>query len=257
MDYNYLGFDINIGKTKPENIVHKEVACPFCDVKNLTNILDMKDDMILLENKYQVLQNAYQLLIIEGKECNIDIPDYSLEYMQKLMHFSINHWLNLIKSQKYQTVLFFKNHGPMSGGTMRHPHMQIVGLHNLIFKNMCDTRQFEGITIAEKNNVLLNLSTKPRVGFTEINIIMHGLNDIDTLAEFVQIGVDYIMHHFSANCNSYNLFFYLIEGNIHVKIMPRFPTSPLFIGYNIELVPNNLNEIAKQIKQLYFDKKND
>ena len=39
--------------------------------------------------------------------------------------------------------------------------------------------------------------------------------------------------------------------------MPRFPTSPLFIGYNIELVPNNLNDIAKQIKQLYFDKKND
>lgn len=39
--------------------------------------------------------------------------------------------------------------------------------------------------------------------------------------------------------------------------MPRFATSPLFIGYNIELVPNNLQEIAKHIKQLYFDKKND
>lgn len=103
----------------------------------------------------------------------------------------------------------------------------------------------------------MNLSTKPRVGFTEINVIMKGLNDIDTLAEFVQIGVDYIMNHFSVNCSSYNLFFYLIEGNIHVKIMPRFATSPLFIGYNIELVPNNLQEIAKHIKQLYFDKKND
>ena len=94
-------------------------------------------------------------------------------------------------------------------------------------------------------------------GFTEVNVIMQGLNDIDTLAEFVQIGVDYIMNHFSVNCSSYNLFFYLIEGNIHVKIMPRFATSPLFIGYNIELVPNNLQEIAKHIKQLYFDKKND
>lgn len=101
----------------------------------------------------------------------------------------------------------------------------------------------------------MNLSTKPRVGFTEVNVIMQGLNDIDTLAEFVQIGVDYIMNHFSVNCSSYNLFFYLIEGNIHVKIMPRFATSPLFIGYNIELVPNNLQGIAKHIKQLYFDKK--
>ena len=35
MEYNYLGFDINIGKSKPENIVHREVACPFCDVKSL------------------------------------------------------------------------------------------------------------------------------------------------------------------------------------------------------------------------------
>lgn len=109
----------------------------------------------------------------------------------------------------------------------------------------------------QKNNVVMNLSTKPRVGFTEVNVIMQGLNDIDTLAEFVQIGVDYIMNHFSVNCSSYNLFFYLIEGNIHVKIMPRFATSPLFIGYNIELVPNNLQGIAKHIKQLYFDKKND
>ena len=38
--------------------------------------------MILLENKYQVLQEAYQLLIIEGSECNADIPDYTLEHMQ-------------------------------------------------------------------------------------------------------------------------------------------------------------------------------
>lgn len=55
----------------------------------------------------------------------------------------------------------------------------IVGIKNLSFKNMCDKRQFEGIKIAEKNNVIMNLSTKPRVGFTEINVIMKGLNDID------------------------------------------------------------------------------
>ena len=30
--------DINIGKSKPENIVHREVACPFCDVKKFKKI---------------------------------------------------------------------------------------------------------------------------------------------------------------------------------------------------------------------------
>lgn len=257
MEYNYLGFDINIGRTKPENIIHKDAACPFCDVANLTNIIEIQDDMILLENKYQVLQDAYQLLIIEGSQCNADIPDYSLEHMCALMRFCIKHWLKVIESKKYKTVLFFKNHGPLSGGTMRHPHMQIVGLKNLSSKNMWDKRQFEGTEIARENKVIMNLSTKPRVGFTEINVIMQGLDDIDTMAKYLQMGVDYIMNHFSANCSSYNLFFYLVDDCIYAKIMPRFATSPLFIGYNIELVPNNLNEIAAHIKELYFTEKND
>ncbi len=256
MEYNYLGFRIDVGKTKPENIVHKEAACPFCDVDSLQNIFEKKDNMIFLENKYQVLENAYQLLIIETDKCNLDMPDYTREHMHKLMRFAIGHWLNLIDSKKYQTVLMFKNHGPLSGGTMRHPHMQIIGLDKLKASNMYDKRQFEGMLIQEKESVTLNLSTKPRVGFTEINIVMRDKKDIDILADYVQIGVDYITHHF-AHCESYNLFFYLIEGCICVKVMPRFATSPLFIGYNIELVPNNISDIANEIKKLYFSSQSD
>lgn len=252
MDYNYLGFNIDIGKTKPENIVHREAACPFCDVKSLQNVFEIKDNMILLENKYQVLQDAYQLLVIETDKCDEDMPNYTKEHMHKLMRFSIGHWLDMINSKKYKTVLMFKNHGPMSGGTMRHPHMQIVGLKNLSDTHMYDIRQFEGTIIHQENSVELNLSTKPRVGFTEINIIMGDKKDIDILADYVQIGVDYIMNHFAV-CSSYNLFFYLIEGKICVKVMPRFATSPLFIGYNIELVPNNIERIANEIKKLYFN----
>lgn len=99
MEYNYLGFNIDIGRTKPENIVHRDAACPFCDVASLTNIIDVQDDMILLENKYQVLQDAYQLLIIEGSQCDADIPDYSLEHMCALMRFSLKHWLKVIDSK--------------------------------------------------------------------------------------------------------------------------------------------------------------
>lgn len=251
MDYNYLGFRIDVGKTKPENIVHKDAPCPFCDTKNLKNIFEVEDNIILLENKYQVLEDAYQLLIIETDKCHADIPDYTKEHMHKLMRFAIRHWQKMIASHKYKTVLMFKNHGSLSGGTMRHPHMQIVGLKNLNSVHMCDKKQFEGTIIQEQNSVTLNLSTKPRVGFTEINIIMKDNKDIDILADFVQIGVDYLMNHFEF-CQSYNLFFYMIEGNICVKVMPRYPTSPLFIGYNIELVPNNLNDIASEIKKIYF-----
>ncbi len=252
MEHNYLDFNIDVGKSKPENIVHKNNTCPFCDVEHLTNIIDTKGNMILLENKYQVLQGAYQLLVIESDKCDDDIPNYTAEHMHDLMHFAIGHWLKMLDSKEYKSVLFFKNHGPLSGGTMRHPHMQIIGIKERKLKDVYDTRQFEGYMLHTKNSVTMNLSTKPRVGFTEINIIMEDLQDIDTLADHLQIGVDYIMHHFAANCNSYNLFFYLIEGKIYVKIMPRFATSPLFIGYNIELVPNNLEQMANEIKSIYF-----
>ena len=117
---------------------------------------------------------------------------------------------------------------------------------NLEFENMCDKRQFEGIKIAAKNNVVMNLSTKPRVGFTEVNVIMQGLNDIDTLAEFVQIGVDYIMNHFSVNCSSYNLFFYLIEGNIHVKIMPRLR----HLHYSLAIISNLCQITYKRLQSI-------
>ncbi|WP_429877890.1 DUF4931 domain-containing protein [Fictibacillus sp. NRS-1165] len=32
-------------------------------------------------------------------------------------------WKKSIQSGHYQFVIFFKNHGPYSGGTLRHPHM--------------------------------------------------------------------------------------------------------------------------------------
>ena len=92
----------------------------------------------------------------------------------------------------------------------------------------------------------MNLSTKPRVGFTEVNVIMQGLNDIDTLAEFVQIGVDYIMNHFSVNCSSYNLFFYLIEGNIHVKIMLDLQHH----HYSLAIISNLCQIIYKRLQNI-------
>lgn len=253
MDYNYLGFDIGIGRTKPENIVHKNAACPFCDVKNLTNIIETNGDIILLKNKYQVLQDSYQLLIIESSRCEDDIPDYTPEHMHKLIRFAVKHWQQIIAGGKYKSVLMFKNHGPLSGGTMRHPHMQIIGINNLPYKNMYDMVHFEGRTIAQKNTVVMNISTKPRIGFTELNLKLADLADIDTLADFIQISVDFIMHYFGSH-SSYNIFYYHIDGSIYVKIMPRFATSPLFIGYNIELVPNNIEEIIEYIQQHYFNK---
>ena len=127
MDINLALFNTNIGRQKPENIVHSEAACPFCEPDKLTGIIETDGDIILLKNKYNVLEGADQFVLIEGSECWADMPDYTPEHMHRLIAFGMRHWARLRRSGKYEAVLFFKNYGHYSGGTIRHPHMQLVG----------------------------------------------------------------------------------------------------------------------------------
>ena len=39
MVHTHLVFDTGIGRKKPENIVHKEASCPFCDRQGLSGVL--------------------------------------------------------------------------------------------------------------------------------------------------------------------------------------------------------------------------
>ena len=253
MDINLIGFDVSVGQKKPRTLLDSDTPCPFCDVANLKNIIDTDGTVILLRNKYNVIEGAEQFVIIESDLCSGDMPDYSPAHMRRLVAFSLKHWQNMLASGQYETVLFFKNYGPLSGGTIRHPHMQLVGFKHLNKDLLFEPREFEGVTIAEKNGVCLNAATCPRIGFGELNIIPERDFDIGTLAEFIQISVRYILHHFNKNCHSYNIFFY-DNGDCGqkflVKILPRFATSPLFIGYNIHFLPNNVNIIVKDLQAM-------
>jgi len=255
LDINLVGFDVYLGKQKPENIVNREAACPFCDVEHLTDIIDTSGDIIFLRNKYNVIRGAEQFVIIESKECSRDMPEYTPEHMRRLIKFGIGHWQKIIATRKYEAVLFFKNFGPMSGGTIRHPHMQIVAFPEIKSELLFAAQEFNGMTIAEKKGVVLAVSTCPKVGFGELNILPAPDADLDVLADFIQVAVDYIMNHFNKRVSSYNIFFYhepKETGRFYVKIMPRFATSPLFIGYNIHFLPNNLEKIVRQMRELYF-----
>ena len=254
MKNNLLGFNVNIGLTKPENIINRDADCPFCDRESLTDVIDCSGEMLLIQNKYKVLQDSEQTVLIESKTCETDIPEYTKEHMHDLIHFGVKHWFKMIDSHKYKSVLFFKNHGPLSGGTIRHPHMQIVGLKSMNDQLMFDPREFAGITIDKHAGVEFNISTYPRIGFSEFNVVPDNNDKLDQIADYIQIAVDYLMNHFTKRCKSYNLFFYLVDGLIRVKIMPRFATSPLFIGYNIHLRPNNLELIVNELQTIYFKK---
>ena len=254
MNINLVKFNTDIGRTKPENLVHADNACPFCDVEHLTNILDVDGDIIFLKNKYNVIETADQFVLIEGRECEIDMPDYSKEKMRRVIKMGIKHWQNLLASGKYEEVLFFKNFGVMSGGTIRHPHMQLVGFPKLNSELLFDEKELRGIVIAERDGVEFNVSNCPRVGFGELNIVVEKGGSLNALADLLQVAVHYVKNFFNKKTTSYNIFFYRRADKIFAKVMSRYVTSPYFVGYNIHFLPNNVERIAKEIQNFYSDK---
>lgn len=250
--YTHLSFRTEIGVQKPESIRNKNTSCPFCARDELTDILDEEGSIILLKNKYPVLENTDQTVLIETDDCFGELSLYSKEHLFKLFSFAFKHWQRMENTGKYKSVLFFKNHGPLSGGTIAHPHMQIIGLNSVDYLEKVSPTQFEGLEIHERNGVLFNLATKPRVGFYEFNVKMTSYEQLEDFAIYTQMATHYILHNFPFRANSYNLFFYKMGSEVYVKIVPRFVTTPLYIGYNIPQVPNNLEWMRKDIIEKYF-----
>ena len=248
----HLEFNVNIGRQKPESIINTAAKCPFCDRSHLTDIIDCEDALMLIKNKYPVLKNTLQTVLIETDECMSELSLYTPDHLHHLFRFAFRHWLAMEASGDWRSVLFFKNHGPLSGGTIRHPHMQIVGLKDVDYHDALDPSIFEGITLLEEDGVLLNLSSKPRIGFSEFNVITKDTEKTDRFADYVQAAVYYILYEFPGrSCSSYNLFFYHHNEQYIAKIMPRFATSPLFIGFGLPQVSNQLEAVAEHFKERY------
>lgn len=249
----YLIFLNDINKDKPNNFVYKDTECPFCNRENLKNIIDSDGPFIILNNKYPTIKDTRQLVVIESYQCDTNISKYSHEYIVNLMKFSINHWLTLEKNYKYKSVIFYKNHGPRSGGSLKHPHMQIVGLENIDYKENLREYNFEGISIYESMSCIVNLSTKPFNGFSEFNIMMN--DNLEAIEEFscnLKKVVSYLLNDYFVKCDSFNLFFYHIDTRIICKVFPRFVTSPLNLGYGIRQISNRAEDIAEKLRNLYF-----
>ena len=254
MENKHLHFNTSIGIKKPESIRNKNQACPFCARDELVDLIEVDGPIILLKNKYPVLENAYQTVLIETDECDAEFSTYPKEHLHRLIRFGLRHWLEMEESGRYRSVIFFKNHGPLSGGTIAHSHMQIIGLHDLDYMEKVEQEMFEGIIIAEEAGVRFTLSNKPRVGFYEFNVEMADSGYHQQFSEYMQMAVHYILNHFPFKASSYNVFFYHKNRRIYVKVIPRFVTTPLYIGYGLPQVPNNLEWMANNMKSIYFGK---
>lgn len=248
-----LHFTSQIGRTKPSTISNQTTSCPFCDTASLENIIDQDGSMILLKNKFPTLQETLQTVLIETDECFGELSKYPKEHLHRLFNFAIRHWQRFEKDPAYKSVILYKNHGPLSGGTIRHPHMQIVAMKEVDYMERIETFHFEGATIYQQEHIDFNISTKPFMGFREFNVNLYDMKDINKMADYIQIAVDYILNHMGYKCESYNLFFYNLGDFISCKIIPRFVASPFFVGYAIPQVADDIEEVAKKIRALYFD----
>lgn len=246
-----LQFKMDIGVKKPDSIKNKEVKCPFCDRENLTDIIDTSGSIIYLKNKFPTLEDTFQTVIIESDDCEGDPSNYSLTHLTELLTFAIDKWDEMESTGEFKSVILYKNHGPLSGGTLSHPHMQIVGLKNIDYNKKVTDVYFEGITISSDNGYELNISTHPIMGFREFNILIDDQKYVPQMAVYLQTVTHYLLNHFYKGLKSYNLFFYKWKGKIICKIIPRFVVSPLFIGYSISQVSNQLEVHKDQILSLY------
>lgn len=242
----HLCFKYNVGKEKHKK-KDNENKCPFCNISELEHILDQNGSMILVENKYHTLEDTYQSVLIETDNCDDTIATYSKEYMRSLIKFGVYKWLEIEGSGEFKSVVFYKNHGPLSGGSVHHAHMQIVGLKNMDYRDNLDDEMFEGIEIHSEEDSRIILSTKPRACSTEYNII----SSLDNL-EFLADGIGNIVKYILGQCNSFNLFFYQWKGSIICKVIPRYITSPYLIGYDIPQISDRLDIIVEEIKNTYY-----
>lgn len=247
--YEQLIFQSAVGSNKMANQLGDANVCPFCNRDLLRDVLAQDGPILLVKNKYATLQNTLQTVLIETEDCSADICSYDAAYMRRLVSFGIDHWLEMADSGTFKSVLFYKNHGPLSGGTIQHAHMQIVGLENIDYRALMDASMFEGHEIHREGGNLVNASCKPRACFLEINVITPVRDDI-FLADMIRKAVRYIMIE-QPHCSSYNLFFYQWQGGIVCKIVPRYVASPLFIGYSISQISDQLESLSVKLRSIF------
>lgn len=249
----YINYNYKKAVKKP-NTIEKNDFCPFCKVDKLTNIIYQQEGRILLENKFKTIKDAEQFVIIETNLCNKNMLNYTKKEMFLVINFAISNWIKLSSSGKYKSVILFKNHGKLSGGSIKHSHMQIIGFNNLNYIENINKEYFYGSTIFKNSNLIINISNTPKITSTEFNIIIiDKINNynheliISDLAKSIQLLIKYICEDFYIKCESFNIFFYEFKNKIICKIIPRFITSPIYIGYNLIYLSNLKETIIKDL----------
>lgn len=245
-----ITFNLNIGKKKPYFSIKKH--CPFCDTDNLTDIICKQKEIIWLMNKFPVLEKTWPTVIIETKKHDDEFTQYTYDKLHSVFSFLFNKWLEIESSGKFKSVICFRNYGSLAGGSQRHPHSQIIGLHDYDYKESISEKNFIGPTVFETQDCIVSMPDFPIYGIGEFNVTLKKDGNINKLAETIQKTACFLLNDFLIPCNSYNIFFYNLK-NIHAKVIPIITTNPLHRGYYIKNILSRQNR--NLIKEILLSEK--
>ena len=258
-----LVFDTHQAQGKPDDNRRPTGYCPFCDTASLTDVIRREGDRIWLVNKFRTLRDTMQTIIIESADHEGDPSVYSRTENRGVFRFALSCWNEMIESRDYASVLMYKNYGPLSGGSLVHPHLQIVGLKREDGYAALRPEHFEGIEVWEGDRVRVTISTEPIMGFFEVNVhapegvaASRDPKDAATADRFIdamQVAIRYVLNeHHGGRATSYNLFFYHMGGRTIAKVMPRWVVSPYYVGYRLAQVnaANSLDVDAARLREL-------
>lgn len=248
---NYIRYKTQTKKHKP-NLYNQEVACPFCDRESLKlqdRIIKETSDYLIVGNKYPVMDDALQTVIIEHKQCEEHIGSYSLEYLTGLLEFSLDYYDELNESGEYQSVCWFKNYGSYSGGSVPHSHMQIIAFEHNDYLDQISEKDFVGEVVWSIDDILeVNISHRPRSEFYEFNFLLKRRDRLDVLANYLQKTVRFVLEDLNTEFRSYNLAFFVEENGLKVKLLPRKIVNLMPLVFGLHFVPDNIPEVSQRLR---------
>lgn len=177
-------------------------------------------------NKFPVFEGTYPTVIVETSDHNAELTTYSKEKLHEVISFGLERWEKLERDKRFKSVLYFRNYGPGSGGSQRHPHSQIIGLDTYDYKDNIDRENFLGPIVHEDQDCYATVSDYPISGMGEMNVTLKKDASPEKFADTIQTLARYVLNDFPLPCTSYNIFFY--HSNISGRRFSRVIRQVLF-----------------------------
>lgn len=230
-------------------------ACPFCNweaLKKEHNVYEEGDNWLFIDNKYPAFnkEDGDCYVFVETRDCKQNLSTYNDDYIIEMFRFLHKKWISFLKDDSYQSVMFFKNQGALSSGSIRHSHMQMIPLKKRNVFSDLKKEFFDGQLVEKDKRTRLTLSTDPISEFYEWNIEtpLDG-SELSSFCYYLKRMSQYIGQTHGSKA-SYNLAFYPFGGFMHCKIILRTrPSSVLLLAYNLKQVPNNLEDEKRELKE--------